>query len=321
MRSIILIILITFTCNVAIQDKKNSETLIVIPFAKKIHELSEIKCSQFIDNFEYIQLETNGKCLIGDNPELLVLKDQILIYQLRYCFVFDRKTGKFLYELGHYGRGPGEYDKSMLTCDLNKSIVYSGGWNYNMMRFSLDGKFLGSFPIPNRVPIPDRTGDSGNPSIMFQFSSLQNSLMIGYSTNITGSENKLLTIFNQKGEVVKVFPNRNIYPKQKIVLNLVEAQFYQLDHETFFKETYTDTLFKVTEKDLIPHIVFEMAEYSVPYISKWWTAEQQQKAKYIVIRTVIESNSYVILRAIKELQKTGIEMNPIIMIGKTKISN
>jgi hypothetical protein len=294
MKIISVLLILFFLSSSRVQDLKN-ENLIVILLAKNISQLSEIKCSQFIDQFEYIPLETNEKCLIGNDYHALVLKDYILIYHIKYCYVFDKKTGKFLFELSKYGRGPGEYNNSLLAYDFVNSIVYSGGWNNDMMMFTLDGKYIGSFPIPNQK------GGMEDPSLMFHFSSLPKSLIVGYSINILGSEKKLLTIFNQKGEVIRIFPNKNVYPKRPLkVVSLLEAQFYHLNENTYFKERYCDTVFRVTEKSLIPHIKFDMGKYTVPYDSKWWPFEEQKNAKFIIVRQVLENRSWIYITATKE---------------------
>ena len=124
MKIISVLLILFFLSSSRVQDLKN-ENLIVIPLAKNISQLSEIKSSQFIDQFEYIPLETNEKCLIGNDYHALVLKDYILIYHIKYCYVFDKRTGKFLFELSKYGRGPGEYNNSLLAYDFVNSIVYS----------------------------------------------------------------------------------------------------------------------------------------------------------------------------------------------------
>jgi hypothetical protein len=295
MKTIVILILIFLTLSYSFQGKFSNNDLIIIPLAKQISQLKEIKCSQFIDEFEYIQLETNEKCLIDNTPNVLVLKDFILIYQIKYCFVFDRKSGKFLNEISQYGRGPGEYNSALQAFNYEKSTIYSRGWDNSMMMHSLTGNYLGSFLIPDQ-----RNGLDASPSMIFQFSGMPNSLMVGYSTNMIGSEKKLLSVFNQKGETIEVFPNKNVLPKQNMTLNFSEAHFYHYNNETYFKEWYTDTLFKVTEKELIPNIIFKMDEFTVPYSSKWWSGDKKIKANYIVINKVFANSGYVLLNLYKQ---------------------
>jgi hypothetical protein len=295
MKTLIIFFLIFLTLNFSFQGEIGNHDLILIPLAKKISKSEKIICSQFIDEFEYVQLETNEKCFINNDPKILILKNLILVYEIRYCFVFDRKSGKFLYEISHFGRAPGEYNSAMEAYDYERSILYFRGWNNNMLMYSLNGDYLGSFLIPEQ-----RGGMDASPSMMFHFSSLPNSLLVGYSINLIGSEKKLLNVFNQNGEIVKVFPNKNILPKQNMTLNLLEDHFYQFNYKTYFKERYTDTVFKVTENEMVPHIAFNLSEYTVPYISKWWSSEKQNKANYVVISKVFENSGYIIFQAFKQ---------------------
>jgi hypothetical protein len=276
------------------QSSKN-ENLYFIPLAKNITNLSEIKCSQFIDRFEYIQLETNEKCLIPDSYQAIILKNHILIYSFKFCYVFDRRTGEFLCEIGKNGRGPEEYQQSLIAYDYINSVIYSLGWKDNVMVFGLDGKYLREFPIP-----PPTRGMEA-PSFMQLYSCLPNSYIVGYHPNILGIETKLLTVFNQKGEVIKVFPNRNVYPKRPLkMLDLLDAQFYYMENNTYFKERSDDTVFKVTEKSLTPHLIFEMGKFTVPYEYKWWPPEERKKVNFILVNNIFENSTWVHILAEKE---------------------
>lgn len=82
-----------------------------------IEELEEIKITpgNFIKNSTYIQLETNENCLIGNNIEKLVVKDnQIFILDSNNkIFVFDT-NGTFLNTIGEKGGGPNEQLSNVL---------------------------------------------------------------------------------------------------------------------------------------------------------------------------------------------------------------
>jgi hypothetical protein len=288
-------------------QSRKSDELYIIPLAKNISNLSEIKCSQFIDHFEYIQLETNEKCLIPNDYEALILKNQILIYGVKFCFVFERKTGRFLFEIGKYGRGPEEYQNSLIAFDYKNSLVYSLGGNDNVMVFGLDGKYLRAFPMP-----PSTKGMEA-PSFITLYSCLPNSYLVGYYPNILGIEAKLLTVFNQKGEVAKVFQNKNVYPKRPLkMLDLLDAQFYLMNNNTFFKERSNDTVFLVTEKALVPHILFEMGKYSVPYEYKWWPPEERQKVNFILVNKIFENSNWIDVLVEKESVEYFVLYNKIL---------
>ncbi|MBN2861845.1 MAG: 6-bladed beta-propeller [Bacteroidales bacterium] len=279
-------------CNPKNEKDKNHY---VIPLAENISNLNEIKCSSIIDQFEYIQLETNEKCLIPNEYQVIILRNHILIYSVRFCYVFERKTGKFLCELGKYGRGPEEYNNSLLAYDYGNSVVYSGGSDRNIMMFGLDGKYIRSFPGP-----PQKGGMEA-PSLITHYSYLPDSCIVGYYSNILGIETKLLTIFNQKGEIIKTFPNKNVYPKQPLkMLDLTEGQFYFTGNNTYFKERSCDTVFRVRKESLSPHLIFETGKYTVPYQYKWMTFEEREKGDYIIVNKIFENSSFVYILAEKK---------------------
>jgi len=276
------------------QNVKNDE-IYIIPIAEKISKSGEIKCSQFVNDFEYIQLETNEKCLIPDTFNAIILKKHILIYGVRYCFVFDRQTGKFLYEISRYGGGPNEYQSSLIAFNYTNSLIYSLGWHNNSLVFDLNGKYQGEFPLPSPIRGME------NPSFIWSYSYLGDSILVGYYPNILGIETKLLSTFNQKGEQINVFPNRNVFPKRPLtMLDVTDAQFYHVNNDTYFKERSVDTVFKVNEESLKTHIIFKTDKFSVPYEYKWWTLEKRKNVNFIFVNNIIENSNWIIVRVDKE---------------------
>lgn len=266
----------------------NNDDLFIIPIAENISSSSEIKCSQFIDHFEYIQLETNEKCLIPDNFEALILKNHILVHSVKFCFVFERQTGKFLYEIGKYGRGPNEYQRSLIAYNYTNSLIYSQGWNENSLVFDLNGRYLGEFPLPSQIRGME------NPSFIWSYSYLKDSILVGYYPNILGVESKLLSTFNQNGEQIKVFPNRNVFPKRPLkMLDVTDALFYHVNTDTYFKERSVDTVFRVNAESLIPHIIFDMGKFTVPYEYKWWPVDKRQNVDFIFINKILENRNWI----------------------------
>jgi hypothetical protein len=265
-----------------------NDDIFIIPIADNISMSADLKCSHFIEHFEYIQLETNENCLIPDVFKALILKNHILVYSVNFCYVFDRKTGKFLQEIGKYGRGPNEYQSALIAFNHSDSLICSLGWNDNSMVFDLNGKFLGEFPLPSAVRGME------NPSFILRYSYLKDSVLVGYYPNVLGVETKLLITFNQRGEQIKVFPNRNVFPKRSLtMLDLTDAEFYHWDGDTYFKEKSVDTVFRVNAEAMIPHIVFESGKYKIPYEYKWWPPEKRQKSDFIFINKILENSKWI----------------------------
>lgn len=285
---------IFFLCSCIPQNAKN-DNIYIIPIAEKISKPGEIKCSIFVNDFEYIQLETNEKCLIPDTFNAIILKKYILIYGVKYCFVFDRQTGKFLYEISKYGAGPNEYQSSLIAFDHSNSLIYSLGWHNNSLIFDLNGKYQGNFPLPSPIRGME------NPSFIWSYCYLGDSILVGYYPNILGVETKLLSTFKQNGKQINVFPNRNVFPKRPLtMLDVTDAQFYQVNNETYFKERSIDTVFNVNAKSLKPHAIFTTDKFSVPYEYKWWTFEQRKNVDFIFVNKIIENSNWIIVQVEKE---------------------
>jgi hypothetical protein len=84
------------------------------------------------------------------------------------------------------------------------------------------------------------------------------------------------------------------------MLDLLDAQFYYMENNTYFKERSIDTVFKVAEKSLTPHLIFEMGKFTVPYEYKWWPPEERKKVNFILVNNIFENSSWVHILAQKE---------------------
>ena len=85
------------------------EGIIEIDLTKSIE--TDLPMSRIFENIEYIRLETTENCRLK-NASLYVTSEYIIAANtFRGVFVFDRKTGKFLYEVA----SPSQYAYSMRT--------------------------------------------------------------------------------------------------------------------------------------------------------------------------------------------------------------
>ena len=83
----------------------------------------------------------------------------------------------------------------------------------------------------------------------------------------------------------------------------MDAQFYNMNNSTYFKERSVDTVFQVTENRLIPHLIFEMDKFSVPYEYKWWPPEEREKVNFIIVNKIFENSSWIHIQIEKESVK------------------
>ena len=96
--------------------KENSHSGNGIIMKSSINELDlidNIYLDEWIDSIQYVKLETNDSCLIGDITQALYVANKWVIfdYTSQSIFLYD-KYGAFIRKVGNRGRGPEEYLKT-----------------------------------------------------------------------------------------------------------------------------------------------------------------------------------------------------------------
>ena len=105
----------------------------------------------FIKSCDFLMLEdTCRESLFANISKLKIKGDRIYVLDFsgsKALHVFNNR-GKFLYNIGKRGSGPGEY-KKIFDFDVNESKIYiCDGPNRNMLIYNKDGEFLEKKEIP-----------------------------------------------------------------------------------------------------------------------------------------------------------------------------
>lgn len=264
-----------------------SQQLPVLELATAIDHPTKIALSDFIESIGYVQLETTQDCLINANPDIKLLKHHILIITNQQCLLFDRKTGAFIREIGHYGKGPGEFRSTYGFFDEPSLVYYFLGWNGNLLKYSIDGKFLGSLAIPSY------DGSFEKPSMPDRYTYLNNNFFACNLMNINGLEPRALMIFNGKGETVKTIPNRHIIKNVKTAINTGTISFHHFNNSTFYQEFYNDTVFTISSERIKPYFVLNRGKYRPQYEALWWTFEKRKEANMIYQPLYLENSRFL----------------------------
>ena len=97
-------------------------------------------------NIRIVPLETNDNCLIGQIAKVEFYDDKIfLLDSFRKLLVFDI-NGKFLFNVGKVGRGPGEYPE-IRDFDLDENGNIYVLTYQKILQFSKNGKYLKKIPL------------------------------------------------------------------------------------------------------------------------------------------------------------------------------
>jgi len=222
----------------------------VLDLSSAIKHPKEITLNNFVESITYIPLETTYDCLIDKNPKVFVTKEFILTITTYACLVFNRKNGEFIREIGHYGRGPGEYQSTRGLFNDNILAYYFKNQNGDLVKYTMDGVFRGNIRIPGY-------NDSFNStSYPMNFSFLNDSVIVCDFLIATGTESNALMIFDEKGKVLKLFPNKNIQDtKQKYTFKTGETSFYHFNDNLFFQNMYNDTVFRIGLNKITPYFI------------------------------------------------------------------
>lgn len=114
-----------------------------------------IPLSSFVDELQIVKLDNDDRALVSQN-ETLISDNYILVkgsnqnpYKL-----FDKKTGKFLTNIGSYGRGPSEYlNVYCAQIDEKHNRIYLLPWQTRqLLVFNLKGEALAPIPLCFEAP-------------------------------------------------------------------------------------------------------------------------------------------------------------------------
>lgn len=230
---------------------------VVIDIEKALEEGATQYLSQFSSEIEYVRLETANEGFVATAyPRAYVLEDYIYTVAFRQILQFDRKTGKFIKELSHYGYDPEAYQytlPSMHPTTSNEIYVRTG----------------------NRIKTLNSKGEiktiASAPSEVENAFEVEDGYFAGYIKNMSCTVKELIVIFNKKGDVIKSFPNHQQCEPNRtnsFSLRLSEGLFFTSKNDVFFKEAFNDTVFQVTKNELLPAVIFNMGEHSPPYEKK-----------------------------------------------------
>ena len=143
--SSLFICIFIFSC----KCNKNTDDLEKISIENAYHKATSIFASDYFDDIRYVILETTEESLIGNNPNVYLAKDKIIIISDKQCSTFDKNTGKFICNIGHIGNDP-EGSISLLGWfnEASSQIYFPKGNRRNVI-YNCDGIFIGNQSDPD----------------------------------------------------------------------------------------------------------------------------------------------------------------------------
>lgn len=253
-------------------------------------ERQSLYVEDVFDCVEFIPLETSYSCLLTEEPLILAVTDSFVVLSnmMRDAFLFDRKDGRFVQQVGKRGNGPDEYYFLVFDACFDQY--------HNILYTNKGDKWVGinirNNKVEDRVVRPKISDKDGILSIVNPYR-MNDSLYIGYVNNLTGKEKMKLVVFNRNGEVVKYYSNTLFYEMEKEeLISFCPGYFYHYGTDLhFYGGLYKDTLYTVKEERVYPKYSIALNERS-PY-ETWGTSEYDSNNYHYLIR-MMEYEPYLL---------------------------
>lgn len=301
----------------------DKETVIqnnIIDIEPVVDKLSQLKASDYFEKVEYIPLETTDSCLIANNSKITILPENILVNTEKQCFLFDRRTGKFLNSIGHVGNDPQGYSSAFGWTNSAENSIYFPGWGGSLVKYDMNGKYLGG----NKSITDGQNGFRMGPL----YTVLNKDTLLAFYPNALGLEKSRIVYFNEQLEKLAEIPNTQECPsfeigsisviKEKSVVEmfgfsgiqgvlllkgkdenisstvlLSDFPFWHLGKNTYFKEDFNDTIYHVQADKLVPRYIFNLGKYQWPYKDRY---NDTFGKEHINIEFALEGNRFIVFQ-------------------------
>ena len=138
-----------FSCSQSPKESVENDWL-EIPLSLEQRE-HVIGISDFVENIQYVVLETTSDCLLGNIDKMIITDDgdyvMVDMNKARSIYVFD-ENGNFKRKVGSYGQGPNEYvSLTDVSCYKDKVYVWDSAGK-KILEYKLDNSFVNSYSFP-----------------------------------------------------------------------------------------------------------------------------------------------------------------------------
>ncbi|NVK85611.1 MAG: 6-bladed beta-propeller [Cytophagia bacterium] len=276
----------------------SAQSLKTVEVAQAYKDRDRINLSNFAESIEYIQLETNEETLLSYPTVRGIQGDSIILVKsrTRIC-IFDRATGKYLYDVGHMGEDPTSFTSTnnLGFNNLNGNVFATRKWN--LIEFSLK-----TGQVVNQVPEPDlsqygpiktfKIGERGSMTSQINYREwMDEGYLAGYISNHAGDETMKLIIYDTKGGVKKLFKNHRTYERvQSQMIKSTISSFHSYGGKSFFKEHFSDTLYSFNLERMTPEFFLNTGKYSPPY-ERQDELTSEQKSNLMFINAIEQDNT------------------------------
>lgn len=254
---------------------------------------TELKVSDLGKTIRYIALETTDSCLIGNDPQIKVWNDKLLIYTSTQCMLFDKETGKFIGSIGHKGDDPEAYNSTTPHLNALNQLLYFSQGTSKLVKYDQRGKYAGTITIPTSYSTSPNSAKVNRPSIngfLFSDSTITGHYVGGLGEKCpssvlsftesgvfidtipqiipelgTGQIDDIVSISVRKGfGLLGGFINVQYANGKQSICAPSHAAIWQNRGEVHLKELFSDTIYTIKGNKLENYMTFHTGKYHWP---------------------------------------------------------
>lgn len=266
--------------------------IIEIASAFKQREQSKASINFFSVKIEYIELNPPKEINVNESfLRVYVDKGHIILIGTGQMFVFDRKNGQFIREIGQIGRGPHDYLATLHdnAYDYSRKVIIAVQSNpKKYIEYNINGEVITNlnFSCPN----------VGGISSLVNYS--KDSIYTAYCGNLSENKQQRLKLIDIHCNVLKIYYHAFKLEGEPDAFSFGLSKFYKFQDDLMFFEDYCDTIFHVTQESLIPRFVFNWGEFEPPYEKQYDMNYLRggERDKDFHINKLFESTRYLFIR-------------------------
>lgn len=278
MKKIFVLVLCALITSCSFTGSQSPGDLTVVDVLGAFEKGTTFEAKDLFTSIDYVVLESKDECLIGKDPHFFLVDNYILSIADKQIFVFERKTGKFVREIGKWGQGPEEYDRTDFMGSVDEKMqTISTFANKGKRIYSLEGNVLDNIALP---------------SMVYETANLPTGEYVGFVPNFSGKENNKLHLFDKRAHIIKSFPNHfSTLPPEGLHFWKPNGWLYKYKNDVFFYELFNDTVFQVTTDSLLPKFKFSQGHYLPPY--EYQNRNDFLSQEYFMMKGVYETDRFL----------------------------
>lgn len=247
--------------------------------------------SDIVEDVEYVKLETTDDCLLAGTARVFITNDDIYTlnnYSDYKLLRFDRKTGKFISQIGSIGQGPKEMINPCFVFAKDSLVYVTSTSTDKVYVYTNENQFIRSVPFcKDRSSFEDGVGQT--------ISVIDHQYIVRHPGQLQSQFN-----YNQymAAEVIDMNSNRLFAMRDTsdvygimLTLDWDPVRWYYKGNINFYNEP-DRTVYAVTKDSIIPRYHFNLGDNKWPVINGKLTKEF---FKYIKFKSFRETEDYLYL--------------------------